>query len=167
MRVESEPEPAWYQRLRDLPWPWRIGLGMPLLLGVVLASGAAVSWLTGSEYRPPEQLVAGRIDEFELNAPKLFEDERIWVVRLDQEFIALYDRGTASGCTVPWRPELEFMGRKGWFRDACDGSLFDVSGKCLDGPCQADLARFAVRTSDGGEVVVDLRQLHAGPARSE
>jgi len=137
---------------------------VPLLLGTVLASGAAVSWLTGSEYRPPEQLVAGRVGEFELNSPRYFEDERIWVVRLDGEFLALYDRGPVSGCTVPWRPNLDAAGVRGLFRDACDGSLFDVTGRCLDGPCNADLARFAVRTSDG-EVVVDLRELQAGATR--
>ncbi len=152
------------RRVIGLPWPWRIGLGVPLLAGVIVALGAAVSWLTGSEYKPPEQLVAGRIDEFEVNSPKYFEEERIWVVRLDQEFLALYDRGSESGCPVPWRPALKFMGRTGWFRDACDGSLFDVTGRCLDGPCTEGLGRFGVQIN-GGEVVVDLRELKSGPGR--
>ena len=116
-------------------WPWKIGLGVPLLLGAVLASGAAVSWLTGSDYRPPDELEAGRVDEFEVNSPKYFEEERIWVVRTESEFLALYDRGTASGCTVPWYSNLEAAGHKGLFRDACDGSLFDATGRCLEGAC--------------------------------
>jgi len=143
-----------------LRWLFAIGLGVPLLLGAVLASGAAVSWLTGSDYRAPEHLVAGRIGEFEVDSPKYFEDERIWIVRLTSgEILALSDHGLGSGCPVPWRPRHEFTGKQGWFVDACSGTAYDLFGRCFSQECRgALLGRFAVDMT-GDEVIVRLRDV--------
>lgn len=148
-----------------LPWPWRIGLGVPLLLGTVLALLAAISWFTGSGYKPPEQIDAGRAPDFAIGSRTYFKEERVWLVRLtDGQFLALYDRDTESGCAVSFRAEYKFMGRTGWFRDACHGSVYDLTGRCFDGPCQRGLDRFTVDVR-GDNVVVKLRELLAGPPR--
>ncbi len=95
-------------RLSRIPWPWRIGLGVPLLAGVVLAIGAAVSWVSGG-YERPDTIEAGQISDFDIAAPILFEEDDVWVVRLDgDQFLALYDRGLESGCPLQWRREFEF-----------------------------------------------------------
>jgi hypothetical protein len=140
-----------------LPWPWHIGLSIPLLLGFALAFGALISWL-GDGYEPPEELNAGRVDPFAVGAPKLYEEADIWLVRLSQaEFVALYDRGVESGCPLQWRPEYEFMGRRGWFVDACNGAAYDLTGRCLSDTCRGTLLeRFNVAIA-AGEVIVDLR----------
>jgi hypothetical protein len=158
-----------------LPWPWRIGLGVPLLLGLVLSLGALISWL-GDGYEPPEELNAGRVDEFAVGAPKLFEDEDIWLVRAPEglspvlsrnEFAALYDRGAESGCPLQWRQEFEFMGRRGWFVDACTGSAYDLTGRCASQVCQgALLDRFFVRIQDGS-VIVELDRVVRNPEASQ
>jgi len=156
---------AW--RLTDpLRWSWwlRIGVGVPLILGIILALSVVISWLTGDGYVQPAELDAGPAAGYEVGAPRYFEEQRLWVVRLGEGFVALNDRGTSSACTVPWRPDLDFQGRKGWFRDACDGSLYDASGACFDGPCIDGLRRYRVEAS-GATVIVDLRELSAGPRR--
>jgi hypothetical protein len=137
--------------------PWRLGIGVPLLLGLVLAFGVAVSWLTGREYEPPEELEAGPVADFQVAAPRLFEEDDIWVVRLPEEFLALYDRGVESGCPLQWRREFAFMDRAGWFVDACTGAAYDLTGRCFSDACLGlALSRFPVDVS-GGNVVVGLR----------
>jgi len=144
------------------PW-WRsllaAGFGVPLLLGIVLATGAAVSWLSGG-YERPDTLDAGRADGFAAQTPQLFEEDDVWLVRLDGEnFLALYDYGIESGCPLQWRREFEFMDRTGWFVDACTGTAYDLTGRCFSPPCRgALLDRFSVAVG-GGNVAVDLRDL--------
>jgi hypothetical protein len=167
--------PRFRETAARLPWPWRIGLGVPLLLGLALALGALISWL-GDGYEPPETLDAGRVDEFAVGAPRLYEQEDIWLVRLSQapatpssfgEFTALYDRGVESGCPLQWRPDFEFMRARGWFVDACNGWVYDLTGRCVSEVCQgALLDRFWVHTRDG-RVIVDLHQVISNPQASQ
>jgi hypothetical protein len=156
--------PEWAAKV---PWPWRIGLGVPLLLGAALALGALISSLSDG-YKRPDTLEAGGVAEFPEGAPRLFEEEDIWLVRLtDAEFVALYDRGLESGCPLQWRREFESIGRRGWFVDACTGSAYDLTGRCFSDVCRgAQLDRFAISV-EGDNVTVDLRVpergLHADP----
>jgi hypothetical protein len=151
---------SWWGR-RLATWPWRIGLGVPLLAGAVLAIGAVVS-LTSGGYEHPKTLNGGPVDQFTPGAPKLFEEEDVWLVRLTQnEFVALYDRGLQSKCPLQWRREFAFMGRTGWFEDTCNGYAYDLTGRCFSGACRgALLDRFNVALSDEG-VAVDLRALQS------
>jgi hypothetical protein len=151
-------------RLGRLPWPWRVGLGAPLLLGLLLAFGVAVSWLSGREYTPPDELEAGSASDYPVGLPKLFEEDDIWVVQLAEgEFLALYDRGVEAGCPLEWKRQYAFQGAAGWFVDACTGSVYDLTGRCFSEACLGRaLSRFAI-SSEGGEVVVDLRVIERDP----
>ena len=144
-----------------VPWPWRIGLGIPMLAGVVLAVGALISLASGG-YEPPKTLSAGPVDQFTQGAPKLFDQENVWVVRLaESNFVALYDRGLESKCPLQWRREFELMGRTGWFEDTCNGHAYDLTGRCFSDACRgALLDGFNVAVS-GGTVQVDLRALES------
>ena len=150
------------RRVADLPWPWRIGLGVPLLAGAAIALGAVVSLLSGG-YERPDTLEAGRVEEYAVGAPRLFEEDDVWVVRLAEgEFLALYDRALESGCPLQWRREFEFRERTGWFVDACNGAAYDLRGRCYSDICLgASLDRFAVTIGDGN-VTVALRELTRG-----
>jgi hypothetical protein len=135
------------------------------LLGAILAIGVAISWLTGSEYEPPDELEGGSAAVYTVGLPKLFEEEDVWVVPLPGgEFLALYDRGTESACPLQWSPRHRFRDATGWFVDACTGSAYDLAGRCFSDGCRGEaLSRFAVAVS-GGNVVVDLRALERAPA---
>ena len=133
-------------RLARLPWPWRIGLGVPLFLGVILASAVAISWLTGSQYSPPEALDGGVVADYTVGQPRLVEEDDVWIVHVSEgEFLALYDRGLESGCPLQWRSVFDFMQRTGWFVDACTGSAYDLTGRCFSDACRGrPLDRYSV-----------------------
>ena len=152
-------------RIRQVLAPgWRrlltIGVGFPVLLGLILASAVAISWLTGTEYERPKELDAGVVADYSVGDPKLFEGEDVWVVRLEEEFLALYDRGVEAGCPLQWRPGFEFMDRVGWFVDACTGSAYDATGRCFSEACRGRaLSQYSLAVTTSGAVVVDLRAL--------
>jgi hypothetical protein len=80
--------------------------------------------------------------------------------------VALYDRDPATGCALPWGGGYEFMGRSGWFRDACSGSIYDLTGACFGGPCSVGLNRLNVEIVEG-ELIVDPRDGPHGAFKSE
>jgi hypothetical protein len=146
-------------------WRWLVAIAaVPLLLGIILALGVGISWLTGSEYEPPDELEGGSSAAYKVGLPKLFEEEDVWVVPLPGgDFLALYDRGTESACPLQWSPRHRFQDATGWFVDACTGSVYDLTGRCFSEGCRGDaLSRFAVAVSSGS-VVVDLRELDRSP----
>lgn len=149
-----------------LRWLWAMGLGLPLLLGLVLLIGIAISFLTPR--RDTSELIqVGPFDRFQVASPVLFEEEGIWIVRRENdEILALYDRDPVSSCRVFWRPSFEFMGRAGWFQDSCLGSIYDVEGHCVEGPCRRGLDRFDV-FRQAASVIVNLADLEPGPPPGE
>lgn len=112
---------------------------------------------------PPALVTAGAVDDFQVGQPVRLAEHQFWLVRLDSgEFLALYEKDPHLGCTVPFRPEFEFMGRKGWFRNPCHAETYDLTGRCFAGPCPRGLDRFPVRIANG-KVIVDTQVLIPGP----
>lgn len=69
--------------------------------------------------------------------------------------LALWRKCPHLGCTVPYRPEFEFLGRKGWFRCPCHGSTYTREGGVLvAGPAPRPLDRFPIEVQDDGSIVV-------------
>lgn len=162
-------KPSQPRRLR----PSRVALAVALLItaaGAVLALVLTFSW---PEERP-HSLIVARAEDFAPASVTTFRDEEFHLVRLpDGEFLALsmldphdkmlVEKGLApSPCLVPWRPDFEFLGRQGWFRNPCHGETYDLTGRCFAGPCPRGLDRFKVTVS-GGNVVVDVDELILGP----
>jgi hypothetical protein len=141
-------------------------LGVPLLLGLILTAGVAVSWLTGRDIARSEEIDAGAVAEYGVAEPRLFEEDDVWVVRLPgHEFLALYDRGVERGCPLQWSRDFNFMDRAGWFVDACTGSAYDLTGLCFSEGCAGRaLSRFSVGVTTSGTVVVDLRAVDREPS---
>ena len=53
--------------------------------------------------------------------------------------VALWQKCPHLGCTVPWRPDFDFLGSKGWFRCPCHGSTYTKFGKHMAGPANRGL----------------------------
>ncbi len=69
--------------------------------------------------------------------------------------LALWRKCPHLGCTVPYRPEFEFLGRKGWFRCPCHGSTYTREGGVLvAGPAPRPMDRFAIEVKEDGSIVV-------------
>ncbi len=70
--------------------------------------------------------------------------------------LAIYQKCTHLGCTVPWRPDFEYGGEKGWFRCPCHGSTYTRGAAILVyGPAPRPLDTMAVEVKRNGDVVVN------------
>ena len=77
--------------------------------------------------------------------------------------LAIYQKCTHLGCTVPWRPDFEFAASKGWFRCPCHGSTYTRGGAILVfGPAPRPLDTMAVEVTDNGDVVVNTAAITKG-----
>ncbi|MGE0542560.1 MAG: ubiquinol-cytochrome c reductase iron-sulfur subunit [Dehalococcoidia bacterium] len=76
--------------------------------------------------------------------------------------LALWQKCPHLGCTVPWRPEFDFEGVKGWFRCPCHGSTYTKAGVRVFGPAPRPMDTFAVTIEGDGAVSVDTSQITPG-----
>ncbi len=70
--------------------------------------------------------------------------------------VALYQKCVHLGCRVPWCKTSQ------WFECPCHGSQYNRVGEKKGGPAPRGLDRFAISV-DGGQVVVDTKQVITGP----
>ena len=92
---------------------------------------------------------AGTVEEFPPGTVHQIQTGRFYIYRLDDgSFLALWQRCTHLGCSVPWDPEQDI------FHCPCHGSLFNKTGEVLGGPAPRPLDIFPVEIVDG-QVLVD------------
>ncbi|MDP2948342.1 MAG: Rieske 2Fe-2S domain-containing protein [Chloroflexota bacterium] len=103
--------------------------------------------------------------------PVRIAEGRLWLVNLEpgQEgspggVLALYQKCPHLGCTVPWRPEFEFAGSKGWFRCPCHGSTYTKGGILVFGPSPRPLDTMKVEVQANGDLIVNTGQITLGGA---
>jgi cytochrome b6-f complex iron-sulfur subunit len=83
-------------------------------------------------------IYAGKIEEFTINSINRILAGRFYVSRTENGIIALWQKCTHLGCSVPWVEE------EGQFHCPCHGSLFDNVGDVLGGPAPRPLDFFPV-----------------------
>jgi cytochrome b6-f complex iron-sulfur subunit len=76
--------------------------------------------------------------------------------------LALYQKCPHLGCTVPWRPEFEFEGVKGWFRCPCHGSTYTKAGVRVFGPAPRPMDTMAVTVKADGSLEINTGQITLG-----
>jgi cytochrome b6-f complex iron-sulfur subunit len=100
---------------------------------------------------------AGAPADYQVNDVKYFVDGKFYLVRLEEGFMALYQKCVHLGCTVPWRPEFEwpYEGQvvKGLFRCPCHGSTYLRNGQIIFGPAPRPLDYMQISLVDGKLVV--------------
>ena len=95
---------------------------------------------------------AGTLEEFPPGSITLVQEGRFFLSRLDDgSFIALWQRCTHLGCSVPWVEDEE------QFHCPCHGSLFNNVGVVQGGPAPRPLDYFPVSV-EGGEVFVNTEE---------
>ncbi len=95
---------------------------------------------------------------------------RFWLVNLAEGeggspggLLALYQKCTHLGCTVPWRGSFEFAGKEGWFRCPCHASTFTKEGGILvSGPAPRPMDTMAIEVKPNGDIVVQTGQIRKG-----
>ena len=114
------------------------------------------------------------------SAPYHHVDGRFWLVNLKPgegspiEFrrfgaasqwgglLALSQRCTHLGCSVPWREDFVLGGESGWFNCPCHTAVYTKAGLLVLGVAQRPLATFAIVEVSGRGVRVDVRHLRLG-----
>ena len=77
--------------------------------------------------------------------------------------LALWRKCPHLGCTIPWRPDFEFQGTKGWFRCPCHGSTYTRDGGIIVfGPAPRPMDVFPLKVEDNGNLVVETGIQFAG-----
>ena len=95
------------------------------------------------------QIIAGTLEEFEPGTMSYVRKGRLYISRLeDGGVLAMWQKCTHLGCTVPWRQEA------GEFNCPCHSSIFNRKGEVMSGPAPRPLDLFAVSVKDG-KLVVD------------
>ena len=95
---------------------------------------------------------------------------RFWLVNIPAGvadspggLLALYQKCPHLGCTVPWRADFDFGGKKGWFRCPCHGSTFTKDGGVLvSGPSSRNMDTMAIAFKPNGDITVQTGQIKGG-----
>ncbi len=80
----------------------------------------------------------------------------------DGGLVALYQKCPHLGCTVPWRPEFEFEGDKGWFRCPCHGSTYTRGGARVFGPAPRSMDTMEITIAGDGSLTVNTGKITLG-----
>ncbi len=86
-----------------------------------------------------------------------FTEQRFYLSRVEDGFLALYRKCTHVGCVVPWvgdDPSEDGLASTGRFNCPCHGAIFDRYGMVHAGPAPRPLDIFPI-TIEGDELVVD------------
>ncbi len=77
--------------------------------------------------------------------------------------LALWQKCPHLGCTVPWRPDFDYGGTKGWFRCPCHGSTYTRGAAILVyGPAPRPMDTMALEVKENGDVVVNTGAITKG-----
>jgi cytochrome b6-f complex iron-sulfur subunit len=137
-------------RREFLGWMWGVSL-----VGLFGQAGAALFQFFKPRVDPGAfggEVVAGALEEFSPGTVSHIRQGRLFISRLeDGGVLALWQRCTHLGCTVPWRED------EGQFHCPCHSSLFNRQGEVTGGPAPRPLDIFPVSLKDGN-LVVDTRR---------
>ena len=99
------------------------------------------------------KVVSGQVDEFQPGTVSHVRKGRFYISRLgDGGMMALWQRCTHLGCTIPWRES------EGEFLCPCHSSIFNTVGEVVSGPAPRPMDTFPIEILDG-QVVVDTGQV--------
>jgi cytochrome b6-f complex iron-sulfur subunit len=133
-----------------------INLGLAFsLAGLVGQAGVALFKFVKPRSEPGafgDVVLAGQVEEFEPGTVSQVQQGRCYISRLaDGGFLALWQRCTHLGCTVPWRED------EGRFNCPCHSSIFTTTGEVVSGPAPRPLDLFPIEIVDG-EILVNTSQ---------
>jgi cytochrome b6-f complex iron-sulfur subunit len=112
-------------------------------------------------YEPNTVVKLGKPQDYRVNevSEKWIKDYRLWVIRLNDGFFALYAKCTHLGCTPRW---LEAENK---FKCPCHGSGYrgidpsvgapNITGINFEGPAPRPLERTKIGLSEDGQIQVD------------
>lgn len=136
-------------------------LGWTSLVGFLGAFGAASArfFFPNVIYEPSQKFNAGPAKSYDIGVSlKWANEQRVWIVRTEKGFYALWARCTHLGCTPNWFPD------QNRFKCPCHGSNFNPGGDVIAGPAPIPLWRTKVEVTSAGDLIIDkaVRENRAG-----
>jgi cytochrome b6-f complex iron-sulfur subunit len=102
-------------------------------------------------FQPPTTFKAGFPKDFTVGeiSEKFKKDFRVWIIRSEEGFYALFAKCTHLGCTPRW------LAAETKFKCPCHGSGFYKSGINFEGPAPRPLERLRITFAEDGQIVID------------
>ena len=106
-------------------------------------------------FQPPSTFKAGLPSDYAVGevSEKFKQEFRVWIVREEHGFYAIFAKCTHLGCTPRW------LAAENKFKCPCHGSGFFKTGLNFEGPAPRPLDRFQLMVGDDGQLVVDKSKL--------
>ena len=102
-------------------------------------------------FQPPTSFKAGFPKDFTVGeiSEKFKKEFRVWIIRTEEGFYALFAKCTHLGCTPRW------LSAENKFKCPCHGSGFYKTGINFEGPAPRPLERLRITLAEDGQIVVD------------
>ncbi|MCL5960481.1 MAG: ubiquinol-cytochrome c reductase iron-sulfur subunit [Chloroflexi bacterium] len=93
------------------------------------------------------QFAAGKVEDFPVDSITHVKAGKFYISHLEEGFLAIYQKCTHLGCTVPW------VAAEDRFNCPCHQSIFNKKGEVLSGPAPRALDLFPIKIVNGGLIV--------------
>ncbi|MFQ5683316.1 MAG: ubiquinol-cytochrome c reductase iron-sulfur subunit [Candidatus Binatia bacterium] len=151
-RREKRKKGIWSRRdfFSRLGWGSFGFFGLATLLGFVRSAFPRVLFRPATRFKAgdPKDFVLGEVNE------KFKQSQRVWIVREETGFYALFAKCTHLGCTPNW------LSAENKFKCPCHGSGFYKDGTNFEGPAPRPLDRFLIAFAEDGQLVVEKEKLY-------
>jgi cytochrome b6-f complex iron-sulfur subunit len=146
-REKAELGGLWSRRdvVGRLGWVLFGGFSLTALLAAVRSSFPRILFQPPSTFKAgfPKDYAIGEVSE------KWKKDFRVWIIRTDEGFYALFAKCTHLGCTPRW------LTAESKFKCPCHGSGYYRSGINFEGPAPRPLERLKITLAEDGQIVID------------
>jgi cytochrome b6-f complex iron-sulfur subunit len=145
----SKPQPGSLWSRRDVVG--RLGWAMFGAFTGITLLGFMRSAFPRVLFQPPTTFKAGFPKDFTVGeiSEKFKKDFRVWIIRSEEGFYALFAKCTHLGCTPRWLAAEEK------FKCPCHGSGFYRTGINFEGPAPRPLERLRITLAEDGQIVID------------
>lgn len=153
------PKPAADMTRGDFLWA-----GWAALVGFLGAFGAATArfMFPNVIYEPSQKFNAGPAKNYDLGvSTKWLNEQRVWIIRTEKGFYALWARCTHLGCTPNWFAD------QNRFKCPCHGSNYTTAGDVIAGPAPKPLWRAKIELAATGDLIIDKAALENKPGSRE
>jgi cytochrome b6-f complex iron-sulfur subunit len=139
----------------DFLW---VGWGTLAAFGAALGAAGARFFFPNVIYEPSQKFNAGPAKSFDIGvSTKWLNEQRMWIIRTETGFYALWARCTHLGCTPNWFPD------QNRFKCPCHGSNYTPGGDVIAGPAPKPLWRAKIELAATGDLIIDKAQLEDKP----
>lgn len=115
-----------FSRRRLIGYAWTTAIAV--VVGELIAGTIAFLWPKKREAKGEKIFIAGKASDFKVGDVIYFRNEKAYVQRLEQGFIAFSSICTHLRCIVKWNEVKKI------FECPCHGAKFNRNGEVLEGP---------------------------------